>query len=392
MSSIIQRSLECPDQSFFLLGPRGTGKSTWLQQVLGQRATIIDLLQSKHALPLQQDPSTLAQWLNHLPAQSWVIIDEVQKIPSLLDEVHSLIENRKLRFALSGSSARKLKRSGANLLAGRALQKHMYPFHFRELGSRFDWDKVLKFGTLPVVWQSPSPLETLEAYVNMYLQNELLAEGLIRSLPPFVRFLSVAGQLNGQVMNFENIAREAASPRSTVVNYFQILEETLIGYTLPALPLGLRAKEVRHPKWYFFDVGAARAAAGFLYPQFHDPVWLGFAFENHLINEIRIFIDLHKRGFRLFYYKAHQGPEIDLLIELRRKTLSRPAQYLAIEIKSGKKWDPRWSNTLQELATGSKLITRVIGVYQGERRLSHGEIDIFPAERFLDDLHSGKIF
>jgi len=230
----IPRQLTRPDRSFFLFGARGTGKSTWLRHVFPE-TMYLDLLDASLYLELSRDPHRLEAMLGNVPQRSWVVLDEIQKIPALLDEVHRLMENYRWRFALCGSSARKLKRGGANLLGGRALTLSMEGYSGSELGDAFDLEFALSWGTLPLVHEDrPMAADILAAYVNTYLKEELQAEGIIRKVPPFVRFLAVAGQVNGQVLNVQNIARDAAVARSTVDTYFSILSDTLVGHILPA--------------------------------------------------------------------------------------------------------------------------------------------------------------
>jgi predicted AAA+ superfamily ATPase len=242
----IPRLLRRPDRSFFLFGPRGTGKSTWLHQVLPD-AFRLDLLDASLFLELSRDPHRLEALIGKKPAGAWVVLDEIQKVPALLDEVHRLMELRRWRFALCGSSARKLRRGGGNLLAGRALTLSIESFSVAELGIEFDLDFALNWGLLPFVVNDPDTAsDILAAYVNTYLKEELQAEGLIRNVPPFVRFLAVAGQINGQIVNAQNISREASVARSTVDTYFAILTDTLVGHILPAWRPGLKVREGLH--------------------------------------------------------------------------------------------------------------------------------------------------
>lgn len=256
------RTLELPDRTFFLFGPRGVGKSTLLKS---QRKwdLQIDLLNSRTYLDLKQDPHRLSEMTGHLKTGSWILIDEVQKVPALLDEVHFLYEERRLQFALSGSSARKLKRGGANLLAGRALDLRLFPFVFPEVCDRFTIEQLLTQGCLPTILTDESHSEDLlSSYVETYLKQELMEEGVIRNLDSFLRFLKDAALRNGSIINAQNLAREASVARTTVQSYFQILEDTMLGFFLPAYQAGIRKKETVHPKFYFFDHAVARAAAG----------------------------------------------------------------------------------------------------------------------------------
>ena len=255
---IYPRFLRRPDQSFFLLGLRGVGKSTWARKVLPD-AVRFDLLDQRLYQDLLADPSLFVQAIRHLDRGSWVVVDEVQRLPSLLNEVHRLIEGRRLRFALLGSSARKLRAAGVNLLAGRALQRAMFPFTASELGADFDLHRVLRYGSLPLVWISPTPREVLEAWTLLYLQEEIRAEAAVRNLPAFARFLPVAALMNGQAINVSAIARDAGVARTTVQGYLQILEDTLLVNRLPAYDSRRRIRERRSPKLYWVDPGIVRA-------------------------------------------------------------------------------------------------------------------------------------
>ena len=284
----VRRSLAPPTRSFFLFGPRGTGKSTWLRERLPD-AKRIDLLKTTLQLQLAAEPSLLEALVGDMPAGSWVVLDEIQKVPALLDEVHRLIEEKRWRFALCGSSARKLKCSGVNLLAGRAVRLNMEPFTSAELGSAFDLDSALEWGLLPVVHSDLSEAsDILDAYLETYLREEIHAQGAVQRLPPFARFLAIAGQLSGQVLNVQNVAREAAVARTTVIGYFDILTETLLAHSLPAYRPGLKVREAAHPKFFWVDSGIARAAAGMAY----DPVdrtWLGQSLETLIFHELRTY-------------------------------------------------------------------------------------------------------
>lgn len=262
MSSIyFPRLLKCPGRSFYLFGPRGSGKSTWLRHVLPD-ALYLDLLDTSLYFELSREPHRLEALAGNLPEAAWIVLDEIQKIPALLDEVHRLIESCRWRFALCGSSARKLRRGGANLLAGRALTLNMESFSAHELGKEFNLSFAMDWGLLPFVQrESEQAADILSAYMNTYLKEEIREEGLVRQVPPFLRFLAIAGQLNGKVVNGQSIAREAGVARSTVDTYFSILSDTLLGHWLPSWRPGLKVREAAHPKFYWFDPSVARASA-----------------------------------------------------------------------------------------------------------------------------------
>lgn len=388
---LIRRILSIPNKSFFLFGPRGTGKSTLLKQKL-KAAVEINLLKSSDFISLSHNPSLIREKVDHLKAGQWVFIDEVQRIPALLDEVHALYEEKRLHFALSGSSARKLKRGGANLLAGRALQNYLFPLMQKEYGKKIKLSDVINWGSLPgVVTDHKNRIETLASYVETYLRQELMEEGLVRKLEPFSRFLKIAGIYNAQVLNIENVSRECHVGRTTVDKYFEILEDTLIGFRLQPLQLGLQTKEISHPKFYFFDHGVARACAGLIFEEV-DNVWRGFAFENYVLNEIRAFNHYMKKHHDLYFYRVTGGSEIDVLVETKKKTLSASQELMAIEIKYSTKWDRRWSKNLMAFKQSCTKVKKLIGVYSGNEILTQNEVTIFPFQEFIDHLYKGKLF
>jgi predicted AAA+ superfamily ATPase len=389
---IIARKLVRPDRSFFLLGPRGTGKSTWLKQIFPD-APCLDLLDASLHLELTHDPHRLEAIIGSRPAGAWVVIDEIQKIPALLDEVHRLIESRRWKFALCGSSARKLRRGGANLLAGRALTHSIEGFTSAELGNHFDLPAALEWGALPfVALAGRDAPDILAAYVNTYLKEEIREEGLVRQVPPFVRFLNVAGQLNGQIVNAQNISREAAVPRATVDTYFSILTDTLLGHLLPAWRPGAKVREVAHPKFFWFDPGVARATAGML----RDPAertWLGTALETLIFHELRVHNEITRQHRPIWYYRTATGIEIDFIIETRKRTASQPPEVVTIEVKLAEKWDRSWENLMRDLASQPGIrVRRAFGVYTGTRRYEHDNLRVLPVADFLAALNKGEVF
>ena len=388
-----ERIIKKPSKSFLLLGPRGTGKSTWLRTQ--KFALTIDLLRTRERLTFERDPGSLDGLTEHLKAGDWVLIDEVQKVPSLLDEVHRIYEERRLNFALSGSSARKLKRAGVNLLAGRAINTRMYPLVYAEYcGERPPIEELIEWGTLPLVMDNSQYKEdTLESYIDNYLRQELIEEGIVRKIEPFSRFLQVAGQMNGQILNVENIAREAKVKRPTVDTYFEVLIDTLLGFKLPSYQPCLRINEVAHAKFYFFDGGVARAAAGLTRDPL-DALYRGFLFETYCLNEVRAYNDYSGKRRDLFYYAVRTGGDIDLIIQLRKKTKNSPDCVIAIEFKCGKTWRSEWGRMLNNLDSDTTItqVLRRIVVYTGLARERHGEVELMPIDAFLGELHQGKVF
>lgn len=331
------------DQSFFLFGPRTTGKSTLIQKYLNQclnPKVIYDLLKYDHFLRLHADPSLLRRELESVLTRSTgkalqVHIDEIQKIPPLLDEIHALIERypKKLRFLLSGSSARKLKRGGANLLAGRAWQRHLHPLTSLELGPQFSLFEMVQYGSLPAVVDRTreEKIEHIQAYVTTYLKEEIQTEALTRRLDAFHRFLEAAAKSNGELINMSNIAQEAMVPRRTVASYYQILEDTLIGFFLPSWGHRLSRQDlVTHGKFYFFDTGIVSGLNQNLTAALTDkhPLF-GRYFEHFCILEFLRIHDYKRTQHRVGFFRTRTGVEIDLIQE-------RGDRIRAIEIKAVK--------------------------------------------------------
>lgn len=378
---MFQRILKRPDDSTLLLGPRATGKSTWIEQQF-PGVTTYDLLQTSEALRLARDPSVLGSEVDSLKPGTWVVIDEVQKVPALLDEVHRLTEKRKLRFLLSGSSARKLRRSGANLLAGRALRAAFFPLVSQELGRVPALDKIA-YGMLPRAVSLERPRAYLEAYCETYIREEVQSEALTRNIGGFARFLEIAARQNGMVTNASNIASDAQVARQTVQGYFEVLVDTLLGFWLPAWRPRRKTKLVLHPKFYFFDAGVARTLTGRLaYPPTGEE--FGVLFETYLLHELRAWLSLTGRRYPLSFFRTHDEVEVDVLFESARG-------HVAIEMKSAKRWRGEFAKGLRRVKEEIPGC-RCLGVYAGERALRFEEIEVLPYPRFLARLWSGDLF
>jgi len=377
---MFSRHLQPPKSTTLLLGPRATGKSTWLETVL-PNAHRWDLLDTRLALDLARDPSRFAREVEALPRGSWVVVDEVQKVPALLDEVHRLDGKNGRRFVLSGSSARKLKRGGANLLAGRALRKDLFPLVSAEIGRALTLEEV-PFGCLPRVIGAEAPQPFLEAYVDTYLREEVQAEALTRNIGGFGRFLEIAARQNGQVTNAANLSRDANVARQTVQGYFEVLVDTLLGFWLPAWKLKRATKLVAHPKFYFFDAGVARALSGRIaYPPTVEE--LGTLFETWLIHEVRAYLSYAGLSYALNFFKTHDDVEVDLLLETRRG-------FLAIDFKCSKDWRSTWNTGLRRIGEELRGVRR-IGVFAGTREQGADGIEIWPYQRFLRALWDGSL-
>lgn len=368
---------------FFLLGPRGTGKSTWISENF-HGARTYDLLDQSECLRLERDPHQLGRELELLEPGSRVVIDEVQKVPVLLDEVHRLIEKRGLRFVLCGSSARKLKRGGANLLAGRAAVVRMNPLLSVELGDSFDPDRAMLGGTLPKVAMEADSRGFLLAYASMYLNEEIRAEASTRNVGAFSRFLEVAARQNGQVTNVSNIAREAGVGRTTVQNYFEILADTLLGYWLQPWKLKPGNKQVAHPKFYLFDCGVVRALSGRL-AYAPTPEECGPLLETLVGNEIRAYLETHHPGWRIHFWRTHDDVEVDFVVET-------DLGYVAVEVKASSSWRNRYGLGLRRLREElAPREVRTFGVFCGPVAAKYGEIEVLPVKEFLTRLWSGRV-
>ncbi|MCI5149009.1 MAG: ATP-binding protein [Candidatus Electrothrix sp. MAN1_4] len=312
------------------------------------------------------------------------VVGEIQKVPDLLNEVHRIIEEKKLRFILSGSSARKLKESGVNLLAGRALTYNMFPLVSREVDFKLDLEKQISFGMLPTAFLSPHPKKFLQAYSETYLKEEIREEALTRNFGNFARFLEIAARQNGQLTNATAIARDAGVARQTVQGYFEILIDTLIGFWLQPWKLKRTTKQVSHPKFYFFDSGVVRALSGRLpYPA--TPEESGPLLECFIINEIRAYLHYTELDYPLFFWRSPNGVEVDILLETSRG-------FVAIELKNGKRWDKRFNRGMHRLSEefGKGKLT-CFGVFMGERILTVDNVTVYPALDFLKRLWDGTL-
>ncbi len=378
------RLLLLPNHSFFLFGPRGTGKTTWLKTVL-KKAKWFDLLHSSELLKLMRQPDQLRFEVEVLNKGSWIVVDEIQKLPQLLNEIHSLIADHgnKYHFALSGSSARKLKRLEANLLAGRVINRKFFPLTGAELNYDFDLDNLLRYGTLPKVCaDSKNRIDILEAYVANYIKEEIQQEALVQNLASFSRFLEVAAIMNGQMVNVSNIARDAGVARPTVQRYFDTLIDTLIGCWLPAWRPRAKVKEISHPKFYFFDSGVVRAIQNRLREPL-ESAERGPLLETLVLHELRSWINISGYGGELFYWRTPSQSEVDFV-------WVRGKRSVGIEVKATPVWKKEYGNTLNELFY-EKRIQRCLGIYLGNVRLKDRAVHVLPVKEFMKDIAEGEI-
>lgn len=379
------RDLTCPDESFFLLGPRGTGKSTWLRHQF-PKAKLIDLLDERQRYRLMSQPGNFAKELQAVPTNSWVIVDEIQKMPDLLNEVHRFIESRQLKFALCGSSARRLRQAGVNLLAGRALSRTLYPFQPDELPEPFDLEDALLYGTLPVAWKSPAREEKLEAYIMTYLKEEVQAEALVRNLPGFARFITVAAILNAQSINTTNIARECGVSRPTVEAYLEILEQTLLCVRLRAYEGKLRVKERKHPKLYWIDPGLVRAAKQQLQTRLAAEE-RGHLFEGLVCMTLLAYRDYRRAFTDLRYWAPTSSHELEVdFLAIRND------QIVAVEVKSGATFNETWCKGLRAFGKPPGVARRIIVCPDTPDLRTSDDIEVISYRRLASILHKGSLF
>ena len=372
------------EETFFLWGPRQTGKSTLLRQRY-PRSRWLDLLRADEFRRYAANPEFLRQ---EIEAEGWpapggqIVIDEIQKVPALLDEVHWLIENRGLHFALCGSSARKVRRGAANLLGGRAVRYELHGLTADELGNEFDLSRMLNHGYLPRMYETDRPARRLEAYVADYLKEEVVAEGLVRNLPAFSGFLDAAALCDGGMINFSNIASDCAVSSPTAKAYFGILEDTLLGHWLPAWRKRRKRRLIRAPKFYFFDVGVVNRLArrGTLVP---GSELYGRALENWVFHELSAFRAYRMPEDDLFYWRLAGGTEVDFVLGDMR---------LAVEAKAGARIAANHLRGLRSLADEHPEIgRRIVVCLEPRARRTDDGIDILPAPVFVHRLWYGDL-
>jgi predicted AAA+ superfamily ATPase len=360
-------------KSHFLFGPRQTGKTSLIRDSL-KGVKLYDLLDSSIYLALSQNPGRLAEEIE--PRARIVVIDEIQRLPILLNEVHRLIETRGLRFLLTGSSARKLRSGGVNLLGGRARMKNLHPLTWKELGGRFDLPRAIARGLLPSIYFSDDPRADLHAYAGHYLQQEIVAEGATRNVPAFSRFLKAASTCNATIVNFTNLANDAQVPRTTVYEYFEILKDTLVLHELPPWRKTTKRKPLASSKYYFFDVGVAGALQGRAVrpgtPEF------GAAVETYLMHELSSHSDYFS-GEPLAYWRSTSGFEVDFIL----------GDHTAVEVKAKDSVAAQDLRGLRALAEERKL-KRYLCVSLERRARKVDGVVVLPVGEFLEALWGGE--
>jgi len=367
-------------QSMFLWGPRQTGKSTLLKKLWPQ-AKRYDLLSASEFRRFKSNPEILREESLALPRSlEPIIIDEIQKVPELLDEIHWLMENQKLRFVLSGSSTRKLRLHGHNLLGGRAVRRQLFPLVWKEV-TDFKLERALSIGLLPRIYTSEDATELLQAYVADYLKEEVYAEALVRNLPAFSRFLEVCAQTNGEIVVYTNIAQEVGVSAAAVKDYYSILVDTLIGDFVPAFRLRPKRRIILAPKFYLFDVGVCGALTerGPLKPQSE---LFGRAFEHFIWQELRAHAQYSQSYYDISYWRTSSGFEVDFVLKKGA---------IAIEVKSTNQLGASHLKGLRAFAEEHPKARQIVVSRSPQKRIVEGSIEVYPWEEFLTELWDGKI-
>ena len=367
------------DGSIFLFGARQTGKSTFLEQTL-KNAVFFDLLDSNLRLKLQRDPSLLYDTLQDKPAGTIIVIDEIPEIPELLNEVHRLIQKKGLRFVLTGSSPRKLKRKGHNTLGGRAVPCYFFPFVSAELHD-IDLDKALLYGLLPPHYLAKNPRRLLSGYIDIYLKEEIKEEALSRNIAVFQRFMQAAALTSGEIVNYTNIANDCNVSAKTIKEYFSILEDTLIGYMLPDYTKTNKRKVTQAPKFYFFDVGVYNYLLQRTSLPPETPEY-GHSFEHFVMQELRAYVNYFQKDETLSYWHTYNNKEIDVVVGQAK---------IGIEIKSTAEIEPKHLSNFKDYHDEFPN-SRCIIVSRDKLTRRNGNIEIMYVFDFLKQLWAGEIF
>ncbi len=382
-NALLKRFFTPPKQSFFLFGPRGTGKSTWMK-TLFPNAFYINLLLSTLREKFRAYPDELIKEVAALSKPAIVIIDEVQKVPDLLAVVHTLIEEKQdIQFILTGSSARKLKRGGADLLGGRALIKHLDPFMASELGNLFTLEKALRIGMLPLAWSSEEPEELLSTYASVYIDEEVQAEALVRNIGQFARFLHIMSFSHAQVINMNNIARESSVKRHTVDNFISILEDLLLSSKINVFTHRAQRELTQHPKFYFFDAGVFRALRKLGPGDSHQEID-GAALEGLVFQHLQSWIHYTKGRHDLYFWRTKSGLEVDFIIY-------GESHFWAIEVKNSHVVSPEDVRGLQHFIEDYPEAKPLL-LYRGSTRLEYKNILCIPVGQFLKEIKPNQSF
>lgn len=361
--------------NYFLFGPRATGKSSLIKMTF-PKAQVIDLLQDSVYDQLSRRPESLVEIIED--PKKIIVIDEIQKLPRLMDEIHRLIENKKIRFLLTGSSARKLRRNSANMLGGRARDAELFPLTWKELGKDFNLLKYLSYGGLPIIYQSDEPIEDLRTYCKNYLNEEIKIEAAVRNYDRFVRFLETMALSNGQEINYEGLSSDSGVPARTIEGHIEVLKDTLIAYELLPFVKTKKRKAISRSKFYFFDNGIANYFSQRL-PLNEGSSDLGVSFEQFIINEVRAYVSYRKKYHALTYWRS-RDKEVDLII----------GNKIAVEIKYSKNFKAEFLEGLLALKE-ENLIEKYFVVGRFEVSGKKDDISYINYEKFLDMLWSDKL-
>ncbi len=365
-------------KSFFLFGPRGTGKSYLIRQELSATIPIINLLRSEHYLRLMNRPQDLESIINSYEDHSIVVIDEVQRIPLLLNEVHRLIEENHIKFLLTGSSARKLKRGGANLLAGRAREAKLFPLTYHEI-EMFDLKRYLLYGGLPSIYLSDEPQEDLYAYIDTYLKEEIIAEAVVLKLQAFTRFLEISAITSGTMLNYANLSNDVGISASTIREYYGILEDTFLGFSVPAYTKTIKRKAISTAKFYYFDLGIKNVLAKIDGVPENTDIF-GNLFEHFMALELRAYLSYRRIRKSLCYWQSKNGQEVDFVI----------GDDIALEVKSSNNIQDKHLKGLKALAE-ENLCKKYILVSQDTINRNKDNINILYWKDFLTRLWADEI-
>lgn len=376
-------SLKKDQNSFFLFGPRQTGKTSLIQHDL-KPDIFLNLLKQAEFLRYSKDPTLFSAEVEKLKIKKpLIVVDEIQRCPYLLNEIHSLMESKRgIRFVMTGSSAKKLRQKGVNLLGGRAQTKHLFPLTYLEMGEAFDLDEVLHFGSLPRIVtesQAENKIQFLKSYVETYLQEEIQQEALTKNIPAFARFLELAAFENGHLLNFNNLSRDVGVHSKTIREYYQILEDTLVGFYLYPYTRSHRERLVSHPRFYLFDTGLVFALQQRLSsPLLKGTPPYGDAFEHWVILETKRLLSYRSREAKISFFRTSDGAEVDMILELGHKVW-------AVEIKSAP--DPRLSDLkgLKSFLSDHK-VDRAICVCQTPRAYQKDKVEFLPWKSFLEEI------
>lgn len=363
-------------KTIFLFGPRQTGKSWLINHTLKDHHLIYNLLDSETFVKLQHSPQRIRE--EFLARRNdIIIIDEIQRIPQLLNEVHLMIEEYGIHFLLTGSSARKLRYRGVNLLGGRAHVRYLHPFSFIELKNHFKLSRAINYGLLPSIYLSETPDEDLQSYIGLYLKEEIAAEGLTRNIPAFSRFLEIAALCNGKIINYTKISNDAQVARTTVQEYFQILKDTLLAYELPAWRKTQKRKPIQRSKYYLFDCGVTRVLQHRSLLNIKTPEF-GEAFEHYIFHELQTYVDYHNILNSLHYWRSISGLEVDFIL----------SDTTAIEVKSSQNISRQDLKNLQALSEEKQLKNYILVCLEKTPRIMNN-IKILPWNIFLEQLWAG---